>query len=139
MLVHLLHKLDTDFESHVNLVGLATGGLVLQNDIDDYMNELVDSQYCPWKERAVGALRSTFWLWCTNTKTPLPETMKTMAAQILKSTDIVLFPVHHEAEVGHWVLVVIYTRSKHVALIDSCLDVNYHAEVFKVTNYIISI
>jgi hypothetical protein len=136
MLDHLLHKLDSHFQSHVNLVGLATGGLVLQNDIDDYITLLIDSQYCPLTERAVGALRSTIWLYYTNPETPCPENLKAMAAQTLKSTDIVLWPLFNDCEVGHWLLVVIYTRSNHVCLIDSCVDEKHHAEVFQVTSYI---
>lgn len=112
--------------------------MALQNDIDDYIDMLINSQYGPIKHRVVGALSSSFWLYkdvgiCSDMeKSSCPQSVKQMAARIMDSNDIVLWPLFIPCNLGHWVLAVIYTKSHHVALIDSSIDKQDHAKMFPV-------
>lgn len=134
----LLQALESNFESHINLVGLATSGMVLQNDIDNYFELLANSQYGPIKDRVVGALSSSIWLYedvgiCTNVGNPsCPVSAKEVAEKKMNSHAIVLWPLFIPCKIGHWVLAVIYPKTNHVALIDSSIDKNIHGQVFEV-------
>jgi hypothetical protein len=136
----MLDNLEENYLSCVHMASLLTDGMVIENDINDYINVLIQSDYCPMKERIVGALSSSIWLYkdvgiCGKVeKSTIPAATKAQVETVMTKRSLVLWPLYIPGKRGHWALAVIYTKSKRVALLDSSIDPKVHASIFAVSN-----